>query len=77
LTERVLPAIELELDGRVRERPGFQEEEQLGLEIIPVAAVGDDDGATPAAVDLGPIPSQRFDEVVDRVGIAETYRVTT
>src|SRR6266545_534150 len=52
-----LPAVELEVDRRVRQRPGFQEEEELGLEIVPVAAVGDDDGAISAAVDLGPIPS--------------------
>ena len=75
VSSSLLKAIELDLEGRVRKCPGFEEEEQLGLEFVVVAGIGDDDGATSAAVDLGPIPSERLDEIVDRVGIAETHQM--
>ena len=53
----LLKTVELDLERRVRKCPGSQEEDQLGLELVVVAGVGDDEGATSAELDLGLIPS--------------------
>jgi hypothetical protein len=73
LNADLLDAVELNLEARVRERPGFQEEEQLGLEIVVV--VGNDEGASASAAHNGLLARQCREELVDGGRIADMHHM--